>query len=427
MSSILDEANRRWQAEEDAAKKFDPPAEDSTSLETACAADVQSQPIRWLWPGRIALGKLTVLAGDPGLGKSMLTLGIASHVTRGTAWPVDRSECPQGTVLLVSAEDDIADTIRPRLDAAGADVTRVHILTAVREPDKDGRLKARGLSLREDLAALERKLLDLKDCRLLVIDPVTAYLDGTDSHKNAEVRALLAPLTEVAQRHGVAVIAVTHLNKGGGQSAMYRAMGSLAFVAAARAVFVATKDKDNESRRLVLPVKNNLGNDQTGVAYRIEVADNGAPFVTWFDEAVTVNADEALSPGLPDEERTERDEAANWLRAVLNDGPVKVKELKKLANEDGHAWRTVQRAMRPAGAISERSGFGAGARWRLNDANDAPFPHVGANGANGPNGENGRPETRINTTSAPMMPMTPSVGNVERGTNGADDEWEDHG
>lgn len=110
---------------------------DDAFLETACCADVEPQPIRWLWPERIALGKLTVLAGDPGLGKSMVTLVLAAHVTRGTLWPIDRAECPQGTVLLISGEDDIADTIRPRLDVAGADVTHVHALKTIRQPDPE--------------------------------------------------------------------------------------------------------------------------------------------------------------------------------------------------------------------------------------------------------------------------------------------------
>jgi len=240
-------------------------------------ADVEAKPVRWLWPSRIALGKLTLLVGDPKVGKSFITLDLAARVSRGDGWP----DCPActsapGGVVLLSAEDDLGDTIRPRLDAAGADVSRIKALVAVKRFDfKAGGERQCFFDLSEDLAAMEQAILDVPDCRLVVIDPITAYLGAADSHKNAEIRGLLAPLSEIASRRRVAIVAVTHLRKGEGR-AMYRAIGSIAFTAAARAVFSVSKDKDDPTgqRRLVLPVGNNLGNDTTGLAYRLDPTES---------------------------------------------------------------------------------------------------------------------------------------------------------
>lgn len=329
-----------------------------------CAADVTPEPIRWLWPGRIAIGKLSIIAGDPGLGKSMVTIAVAAHVTRGTPWPVDLAPCLTGDVLMLSAEDDLADTIRPRLDAAGADVRRVHVLTAVRDRDRDtGEPTERGVSLRRDVARLATVLDGLPNCRMVVIDPISAYLDGTDSHTNADVRGLLAPLTDLAARYRVAIVAVTHLRKGEGR-AIYRAIGSIAFAAAARFVAIVTKDPQDETRRLVLPAKNNLGPDTAGLAYSITATPDGVPSLEWGAEAVTITADDALSPIPTEDARTERDAAAEWLRDVLADGPMPARDVRRQADEAGHSWATVRRAQSAIGVQVARDGFGRGGRWR---------------------------------------------------------------
>lgn len=295
--------------------------------------DVKPEPIRWLWPGRIAIGKLTMIAGDPGLGKSLLTVELAAHVTTGKPWPVDGAECPQGAVLMLSAEDDLADTIRPRLDAAGADASSVFAMGMVREIDADGRELRRLPSMAEDVELVGRVLTRKPEIRLLTIDPVSAYLGGVDSHKNTDLRAVLAPWAELAAKHRVAVVCVSHLNKGAG-AAMYRTAGSIAFVAAARAAYAVTKDKDDDRRRLVLPVKNNLGPDDAGgLAYRVKARD-GVPFIEWEPEAIHVSADEALAADAGDH-RSATDEATEWLRDMLADGPMPAKAVQREAREAG--------------------------------------------------------------------------------------------
>ena len=157
-------------------------------------ADVQPQPVSWLWPGRIALGKVTLLAGDPGLGKSFVTLDIAARTSCGAPWPdAPGIKTTAGGVVLLSAEDDAEDTIRPRLDAAGANVQRIKALLAVRRNYQDDPTRESTFSLETDLPALEAAILAVAGCRLVIIDPITAYLGGTDSHKNGEIRGLIAP------------------------------------------------------------------------------------------------------------------------------------------------------------------------------------------------------------------------------------------
>lgn len=335
------------------------------SLRSRAVADVPSQPLRWLWPGRIPAGKLTLVAGDPGLGKSLMTTAIAAHVTRGTRWPVDRSECPAGSVVMVSAEDDVADTIRPRLEAAGADVGRVHVVEDIDDINESGEKVRRPWTL-ADVPLLADLLRRLGDVRLIVIDPISAYLGrGVDSHANSEVRVALAPLAELAQASGAAVLAVSHLNKSAGTPAAYRITGSLAFTAAARAVFAVTKDKEDAGRRLVLPVKCNLAADRAGVAYRVRTDARDIPVVEWEDEPVNLSADEAMAPERPGPEPNDRREAADWLRMVLADGPVLVKELKTQARDAGLAWRTVRRAKEEIGAQARKQAYAKGWVWEL--------------------------------------------------------------
>lgn len=332
-------------------------------IQIRCLADVTPAPIEWLWPNRIALGKVTLIAGDPGLGKSLLTLTLASHVSRGKPWPVDDATCPCADVLLLSAEDDVADTIRPRLDAAGADPRRVRVLEAVFDISANGDRVRRLPNLARDIERLD-EVLSRGTYGLVIVDPVSAYLGGVDTHQNAHLRAVLAPLAELATHYKVAIVCVSHLTKGSGTSALYRTTGSIAFVAAARAAYVVTRDKEDETRRLVLPIKNNLAEDQTGLAYRVK-AKNGVAYLAWEDKPVTISADEALAPPEPNDERSLRDQARAFLQGALEDGPVPTKDVFSWAAQAGFSSRTVQRAKDDIGVIAEKTGFKGGWQWTL--------------------------------------------------------------
>ena len=309
-----------------------------------CMADVQPEKIEWLWPSRIAIGKQTLIGGEPGLGKSQITAALAAAVTTGGAWPCDEGRAPIGSAIILSAEDDAADTIRPRLDAAGADVARVHLISAVRQGDGKGR---RTFNLQADLALLEEAIKRIGNVRLVIIDPVSSYLGKTDSHKNADVRGTLEPLGDMASRLRVAVVSITHFSKGAGQSAVNSFIGSIAFIAAARAAFIVTRDPDNDdrTRRLFVQAKNNLAGDCGGLAFRVEQhlvgKDIVASAITWESERITRTADEILAAGREANEKPERSEAEEFLRDVLSAGPRPSTEIEAEAKGAGVSWRTV--------------------------------------------------------------------------------------
>jgi len=190
-----------------------------------------------------------MLAGHPGLGKSQLALAIVSIVTTGGRFPVNGARAECGSAVILSAEDDAEDTIRPRLDAVGADLARCRVVGAVHDRDDTGRDHMRGFSVVDDMPRLATALAEIGDAVLVIVDPITAYLGATDSHRNAEVRSALTPLTHLAAEHRVAVLAISHLRKSLEGEAIPRVSGSLAFVAAARAAYVVTRDPANENRR----------------------------------------------------------------------------------------------------------------------------------------------------------------------------------
>ena len=331
------------------------------------ASDVTMEELEWIWPNRIPKGKLTVLAGDPGVGKSVLHVAIATHITRGSNWPVDRVQAPRGSVLILTAEDDLKDTYIPRLAAAGADLEKVEFLTMYRVSDPEHGLYERMLNLKQDVSAIEAVVRDMGDCRAVLIDPISAYLGGdVDSHRDTEVRSILAPVANMAQQTGATVIGIMHLSKGQGK-AMYRAIGSIAFTAAARMVWAITKDHEDPERRLMLPVKMNLAREAGGLAYRIEQAsveglDTMHPVLAWEPNPVDVDIEAALAPP-PVDRQAPRREAMAWLEDQLEHSPVPVTELKEQADIDGHAWRTIERAKKDLGIKSKPSGFGGPHRW----------------------------------------------------------------
>ncbi|TWT95365.1 hypothetical protein Pla108_35130 [Botrimarina colliarenosi] len=327
-----------------------------------CMSDVEPREVNWLWPGRLAAGRLSLLVGMPGCGKSFLTCDLAARITTGTAWP-DGPPCRQGSVLFIACEDDPADTIRPRLDAHHADPARVHLLKGVERTER-GETTELAFSL-ADVDALEETLKRLSDCRLVVIDPIGSFLGGrTDAHRDNEVRAVLAPIARLAELYGVAVLIVAHRRKSAGTFADDMALGSRAFTGIARSVWHLSLDSESKGRRLLLPGKNNLGPEAGGLAFSIV----GSPArLTWEHDPVAMTADEALAreTGGGSGETSALDEASRWLKEILASGPRAGKELKALARGDGISERTLDRAKVDLRVENSPDGFGGPWLWRL--------------------------------------------------------------
>lgn len=233
-----------------------------TAVALTRLSDVEPEQVSWLWPGLIPLGKLVILEGDPGAGKSTLAYAIAATVTTGGEWP-DGSWCDhRGDVLVMSAEDGLADTIRPRLDAAGADAGRVHSL--------DGRRTADG----QLAPILLSNSVEIKDAitetgaRLLIVDVAMAFLTG-DAHKDQDVRRVLGPIARVADETGCTILLIRHLKKDKTADPLYRGGGSIGIAGAARAVLVVMADPDDPEVRVMATVKNNLAPMAPSWAYTI--------------------------------------------------------------------------------------------------------------------------------------------------------------
>jgi putative DNA primase/helicase len=227
--------------------------------------DVETEAVEWAWQDRIAYGKVTLFAGDPGEGKSFAALAFAAAETRGKRLPGDdRGPCDPVEVLLASFEDGAGDTIRPRADSLGADVGVIHLLEGSR--DVAGNMLPFSL---DDIPKLLVKLETYPRVRVFIVDPVSALLANVDSHKDADVRSKLAALTAFAELRRIAVVLVAHLNKNEARKAVYRVGGSIGFVALARSVLLFGRDPDS-GRRAIVPLKSNLAALAAAVEYSIQ-------------------------------------------------------------------------------------------------------------------------------------------------------------
>ncbi|TCO83080.1 AAA domain-containing protein [Plasticicumulans lactativorans] len=373
------------------------------AVELFAAAEVTMLPIRWLWHGWLAAGKFHLLGGAPGTGKTTLALALAATLTTAGRWP-DGTRCATPRrVVIWSGEDDPADTLVPRLVAAGADLAHVHIVGDVR--DQEGE---RPFDPAQDVPVLAEACARLDDLGLIIVDPIVSAV-AADSHKNAEVRRALAPLVDLGQRLGAAVLGITHLSKGTqGREPLERFTGSLAFGALTRiawATAVMRRAEGAAPRRVFLRVKSNIGPDGGGFGYDLHACDLAAGITTsqvlWGEaiegEAREIMAQAETPPEAEDEQHAERNEVIQWLREVLAEGPRPAAEVRKLGRNDGIAERTLQRARPRAGVVIRRVGFGRGSVWALAETPPAASaPHqrhlldpgaAGANGANGTNGE----------------------------------------
>ena len=318
------------------------------SVVLTCGTDLTPEPYRWLWQYWLAMGKLHILAGAPGQGKTTIALAMAASISIGGRWP-DGSRCAAGNVLIWSGEDDPADTLVPRLMAAGADRARCFFIEGAR---RDGEVVP--FDPARDLGQLLEAIEKIGGISLLVIDPVVSAVTG-DSHKNTEVRRALQPLVDLAAKCDCAVLGITHFAKGGqGTDPAQRVVGSVAFTAVARVVMVAAKvkgDEEGQDTRILARSKSNIGPDDGGFQYHLEQSEPlpgiHASHIAW-GKAVEGTARELLTDpddGPQDEGAGSAKEAAEeFLLELLKDGATATKHIQEQAKEAGISWATVRRA-----------------------------------------------------------------------------------
>jgi hypothetical protein len=341
-------------------------------LQTAAASAFRMRGVRWFWRDRFALGKLGLIGGLPDKGKGLISADMIARATSGSAWPCNEGIAPKGSVIWFTAEDDIEDTIIPRLVAAGADLDRVHIVRMTRNPDGSERM----FNLITDLPLLKTKIDEIDDVVLVIIDPMSAYL-GVGKINNAsttDVRGVLAPLTKLAEEKLLAIVGIMHFNKKADvTNAMLRIADSLAYVAAARHVYVVVDDAENDKARLFVKAKNNLAPDKHALRFLVGVEKVGhdeelaediwAPRVLWDSEHVKVTATQAMEAEAARGSCTARREAEEFLRSRLALGPMLRDELLDEAEAEGIAKRTLERAKQALGIKARKERGKVDGRW----------------------------------------------------------------
>lgn len=324
---------------------------------TTVASSVTPEPIRWLWKRRLARGKLAIMDGDPKLGKGFITMDLAARKSTGRPFPGDSERQEPSAVILISPEDDIADTLVPRLIAAQADLSRIHIMNTIIETDPEtGAEHERTVAIPHDIPAIEAAVAQT-GAELLIIDPIMGCLDaGVKTAVDNEVRAALMPLKHLATRTSLSVILVRHLNKSGGDKALYRGGGSIGFSALCRTGFLVAEHPDNPAKRVFLPNGNNLSKDAPGLAFALASLDDDAiPWVSWDDEPTDIHPNDVFGTKRSNEQRETLEVLKSGL-VTLPAKPVDVALALGVARDDEAGQLRIRqrlRRMAQAGVIKK--------------------------------------------------------------------------
>lgn len=308
-------------------------------------ASISDGTLSWVWEGRIPRGKLSLIVGDPGVGKSFLTLDLAARVTVGAPLP-GGGTAPEGRALVFSAEDGVGDTVKPRITALGGNPRRVYVP-----------LPGEGLPLTLDKLGAVRKYITETHSSLVVLDPLSAFVGKVNTFKDSEVRAMLAPLVALAEDMGVAVVGTMHLTKNTERPLLHRIQGSMAFIAVARSALLVARDGE---RSVVVDIKNNLAAPAPALAFTLREG-----VLHW--EASPVPVEEVRRVlGLD----TERDgdmtrDAVAFLRDLLSAGALSAREVLARGLEHGFSRGVLYRAKPQAGVAVEKRGMRDGWVWRL--------------------------------------------------------------
>ncbi|MDR1633996.1 MAG: AAA family ATPase [Bifidobacteriaceae bacterium] len=337
---------------------------DKSGPSVVTLSEVERQYVEWLWPRYLPAGKLVVFDGDPSVGKSTLTLDLAARCSTGEPWPDGAPNGVARDVLLLSAEDGLADTIVARLDAARADRSRIHALRAVIGTGSHNDGQPEPPSLPQDIPTLERVITERK-VKLVIVDVLMAYLGGrVDSHRDQDVRRVLHRLAEVAERTGAVFILIRHLNKDGGGTAMYRGGGSIGIIGAARAAYLVARHPDDNERRVLVQVKSNLGPEPPALAYRLtESPEHGCARIEWEAEPLPgLRANDLLRTATtadgPNHTQTQQFILDHL---IAHGGSAKAREVFEAGKEDGfteHALKRARSTCKEPKITTQKVGYG---------------------------------------------------------------------
>lgn len=335
-------------------------------------SEVEPESLRWLWSGRILSGMLTVVTGNPAGGKSFLMADMVARVTTGSEWPDSADNDGAGDVILVNVEDAVAVVQRPRLDAAGADVKRVRRIQRVELTAGDDVIEERSFSIMDAAEVLRSAVEQLERPRLIILDPLAAFLAGVRSNDQGDIRAAFSPMVQLAEDFDVAIVFVHHNRKSAGSHSSERMAGSLQIGATVRQSWEVVRDPEDEERRLFLPGKNSNAKDRGGLGFHIidsavVQSDDGAFVgkVQWHPDSVELSADQAARFETDEESRDPWPVA--WLRDFLDHGPKDASEGNREAKAVGLSPKQIRTARQRLKVVPRKSDFEGGWIWELPD------------------------------------------------------------
>lgn len=318
-------------------------------LKTTNLGTVEPKPVDWLWEHRIPRGMLTLLEGDTKEGKSLVTLDVAARLSTGKEMPLEEPAKREPSQTLILKCEDTDEVVAARLKAAGANPDLIEVNKAM-------------VTIPECLVDVEARLLKM-GATLLIVDPLTAFIAGSNTHSDSAVRKALNPLVEMAARLDVAVLAIRHFGKQRGGAAKHRGLGSTAFAALARSVLAVGRDPEDDGARILALSDGNWAQGVPSLRYRFDVVD-GQPRIKW-EGPCGVRADDLCAPPKLREEQGAVRIACEFLGARLANGEKSHKELDREAGTLGISTKSLQRARRSMGLLTWKEGLDT--IWRLPD------------------------------------------------------------
>lgn len=311
-----------------------------TEVKLIMMSEVPAEKVSWLWYPYIPFGKITIVQGDPGDGKTTFILAVTALLTTGRPMPESDIPTEPITVIYQTAEDGLSDTIKPRLVKAGADCTKVAVIDESNQPLSlsDGRLE---------------KAIKQINAKLLILDPLQAYLgENIDMHRANEVRPTFKQLAGIAERTGCAIVIIGHMNKMNGTKGLYRGLGSIDIAAAARSVLLVGRCRDSPSIRVMAHLKSSLAPEGKSIGFELDEL-TGFRWVGYYD----ITADELLSCNHKIEEgQTKQAQAEMMLYEILRNGAVPCSDIYAGMAKQNISRRTAENAKKSIGAKSYKQG-----------------------------------------------------------------------